>query len=352
MSGRVRLLTELAGCFVLMVCLISANSNDARLLVPTGDIICNHEFHVTEMEVECESCHPDITSSTKASDKNLPTMENCGDCHDVEDDENCGMCHRDTDEPLELANPPRPINFNHKVHLDNKVNCTLCHGAVAATEKLTEKNMPKMAVCMNCHDGNRASSECALCHGTRLTLKDLHPGDWRHQHGEIATFKRDYCVSCHKKESYCVDCHSGDNLTRMTHDLNYRYTHGLDARAKENRCLTCHDARSFCNDCHLRERRMPLEHSTANWRDRHGLAAISDVENCSICHDTPDPTCARSGCHTDRDGVRGTDPAIHKADIGRFDMHGGWHDNDNYFCYQCHTPTNEPGTGFCGYCHD
>ena len=71
--------------------------------------------------------------------------------------ENCGMCHKDPDDPLDLFNPPRPINFNHQVHLSGGTNCTFCHGSVATTDILTESNMPKMALCMNCHTGRKAN---------------------------------------------------------------------------------------------------------------------------------------------------------------------------------------------------
>ena len=347
MNKRPIIIVSMLSFIVMLTAIAWAGSNQARLIVPTGDIIFDHQLHVTEMEVECDACHPDIESSALANDKNLPTMENCEDCHDIDDDENCGMCHKDPDDPLDLFNPPRPINFNHQVHLSGGTNCTYCHGSVATTDILTESSMPKMALCMNCHTGRKASSECAVCHGSRLTLTDLHPPDWRHQHGPIASFERDYCLSCHQKESYCVACHQGDNLTRQTHALNYAYTHGLDARSKESRCATCHDTRSFCNDCHTREQQMPLEHSTANWKDKHGLAAVTDIENCVVCHDTPDPTCARSGCH-----VEGTGHRIHSKDIGRFDSEGEWHEDENYFCFQCHTNTGREGSGFCGYCHD
>jgi nitrate reductase cytochrome c-type subunit len=35
-----------------------------------------------------------------------------------------------------------------------------------------------------------------------------------------------------------------------------------------------------------------------------------------------------------------------------FDMHGPWHSDEGYYCYQCHVSTHEGGVGFCGYCHD
>ena len=208
-----------------------------------------------------------------------------------------------------------------------------------------------MPVCMRCHDGVRAESGCALCHQSRQTLADIHPSVWKHQHAEQAVLDPDWCAACHQQEKFCIDCHRGDNLTGDIHDLNYRFTHGLDAQGKESDCSRCHDRRAFCNECHDSENRMPLAHSTISWLAEHGAAARRDIENCASCHEADDPTCARSGCHRDSDGLRGTDPRFHSSDPGRFDSHGPWHGDDDYFCFTCHTSTHQPGAGFCGYCH-
>jgi hypothetical protein len=32
-------------------------------------------------------------------------------------------------------------------------------------------------------------------------------------------------------------------------------------------------------------------------------------------------------------------------------IHGPWHSDPGYFCFQCHTNTSRSGQGFCGYCH-
>jgi hypothetical protein len=34
-----------------------------------------------------------------------------------------------------------------------------------------------------------------------------------------------------------------------------------------------------------------------------------------------------------------------------FEGRGGWHSDLGYYCYQCHTNSNQAGSGFCGYCH-
>ncbi|MDF1544413.1 MAG: cytochrome c3 family protein [bacterium] len=324
----------------------------ATLEVPPSDIIFSHQFHVGDQEIDCESCHTEISSSDKAATHNLPTMDECSACHDVEDDETCGICHRNSEEPSGFSEPERSVLFNHARHLENEITCQKCHAAIATSEKSSSDNLPKMALCMNCHDGGKLSNDCALCHGDQLVLEDIHPSGWKNEHGDRAAVEREWCTGCHRGESSCLECHRGDNLNGNIHDLNYRYTHGLEAKGKSIECSRCHENKQFCVSCHENEIRMPLRHSLLSWRTNHGLAARMDVENCAACHEAGETTCARSGCHTDRDGIRGTDNKIHDADAGRFSFGGEWHDDNSYFCYQCHTNTNQRGDRFCGYCHN
>ncbi|MCK5033768.1 MAG: hypothetical protein KAS18_09045, partial [Calditrichia bacterium] len=59
----------------------------------------SHKLHTIDEEQECSDCHESATNSLSGSDNLLPGMENCGDCHDIEDEKNCNMCHSDVDDP-------------------------------------------------------------------------------------------------------------------------------------------------------------------------------------------------------------------------------------------------------------
>ncbi len=54
----------------------------AKLELATSDLIFSHQFHVQKQEVECTACHVSIEESALANDKNYPTMDECGACHD------------------------------------------------------------------------------------------------------------------------------------------------------------------------------------------------------------------------------------------------------------------------------
>ena len=313
-----------------------------------SDIIVSHANHA---DLACTDCHAAIRESGAAEDRNFPAMDACASCHEIDDEKNCGMCHKNPNEPRSSPHPERNILFSHAKHLGRGAECAACHGDVATSTASLEKYMPSMRQCFSCHDGVKTSNACAVCHGDRLSLVDIHPGEWRHQHSSLAALDRDWCMQCHSRDMSCLECHRGDNLLGNIHDLNYRYTHGLDAKSKLFDCAACHDTGSFCNACHERENRIPLLHSTVGWLTDHGRAARRDVETCAACHESSDPTCSRGGCHRDADGMRGTDPRFHAPGMTMFGQHGVWHGDEGAYCFRCHTDTRRPGEGFCGYCH-
>jgi predicted CXXCH cytochrome family protein len=318
----------------------------------SGDIKFAHAIHVAEQGIDCRSCHTKIDSSKLALDDNYPAMTVCGDCHDeVNDEDKCGICHRNSAEPSSYSEIKRAIQFSHTAHLTQKLDCSFCHNGIDSSNQISVEDMPKMSLCLDCHDNIKADSGCKICHSNQITLGDIHPVGWRNEHGDRADTDGDWCLGCHKQNSTCVECHRGDNLTAKTHASNYEFSHGLDAKSKSTDCRKCHDETTFCDNCHIAKNRMPLRHSLLSWRVEHGVAAQSDPENCTSCHDAADPTCARVGCHTDFDGVRGNAPKIHRDD-SELRMHGPWHSDPGYFCFQCHTNTSQAGSGFCGYCHD
>ena len=55
--------------------------------------------------------------------------------------------------------------FSHRRH--DKLPCRTCHPAVEQSERTADVNLPRHAVCVQCHaDGvaQSAGTECVLCH--------------------------------------------------------------------------------------------------------------------------------------------------------------------------------------------
>ncbi len=94
----------------------------------------------------------------------------CGKCHEVSYGEGKG--------PLNWAVVPAAVNknwlprgrFDHSAHSD-MLKCDSCHAA-GSSKKATDVLLPKIAVCKNCHGGekvsNKVSSTCITCHDFHL----------------------------------------------------------------------------------------------------------------------------------------------------------------------------------------
>jgi len=360
----------------------------------------SHAFHVTEAGVACIDCHKGAATSTKASDNLRSGHDNCVGCHEEQINSACGYCHRDTTNIHAAPAPPRDIMFSHAAHTAMKgVECASCHPGLDKIEYAGPANMPAMTTCTTCHNNVRATSTCESCHTsfTNLIPRDHLLADFKKQHkqrsrlGELDVS----CATCHT-QNFCADCHAGASFIQfgrsalmtepsprsssssdspqqmnlqMAHSMNYRYTHGIDAKAKTSDCVSCHSTQNFCAECHavgdnLTPGQTPASHVSLGFTTvgvgsgggRHAELARRDIESCSSCHDARggDPVCIT--CHTDADGIRGTDPKTHPGGFMSGEENGAWHSDPGAACYNCHTDMNaQPGgvagKGFCGYCH-
>ncbi len=361
----------------------------------------SHGYHLTEAGAECSDCHGAVWESESMLDRLIPTEETCGECHDVEDEEECSTCHYDNVQTLLVPTKPT-LYFNHKLHMKEKMECESCHKGLEDVNYSFESTelLPEMESCFaECHGENAiADNNCQTCHiSTVALLPDNHKEvDFFDNHKFLADDPDENCGMCHNN-SFCESCHVStnaiveinsasdfytpysphsftDNAKKQqivrVHNLNYVYTHGIDAKGKETECLTCHQDEMFCVECHNSQTEdfalsgfVPLSHSQPGFTTigvgsgggEHAILAKRDIESCASCHDTEgaDPSCIL--CHSDPDGIKGTNPKTHETNY-MHDVEGDWHTSEGSVCYDCHTdfnarPDGQAGIGFCGYCH-
>lgn len=269
------------------------------------ELIFSHKKHVG-MEFECLTCHDSVEGSESGEDNNLPNMDVCMVCHDGETaSEECDACHTNPDDPQTY---PRVDNYHkmfaHRTHLERDTECAVCHVGVSEVEIATVANLPRMQVCMQCHQASLALQDCETCHEDyRLLRPESHSNLWVSIHRDQAKIDQTGCADCHGQD-YCQSCHQTENLDGLVHDLNYMYNHSQDARVKAVECMSCHETRDFCSDCHRQEMVMPVSHSKIDWSNslpgdggRHKSEAGFDLESCAACHEIQegDPICA--DCH-------------------------------------------------------
>ena len=393
-----------SGAFILILSFLFFTGfvvNEDRTEENKKRINFSHQLHA-EM-TDCASCHSNVEESKSLTDNLLPEgHESCESCHDVEDDENCAMCHVDeTYEPL-VRSAASSLIFSHKYHLEEyELECTECHKGLDEVDYSYEsKNVnPPMMQCYQCHDNQKiATNECEACH---ISTADLLPQDHKQvsflQNHKFKVDSKDaQCAMCHG-DSFCQACHAAttgldeanlsddfytpyqphnyiDNAKEQkimrVHDFNYRYTHGIDANTNSSSCLSCHNRETFCNECHqveggdfALEGMVPESHQDPNFTTfgrgtgggEHAVLAKRNIESCAACHDPAgaDPNCIL--CHTDSDGIEGTNPKTHETGFMSGEQ-GDWHTDQGSLCYNCHLDANarpggQFGQGFCGYCH-
>jgi hypothetical protein len=188
----------------------------------------SHEKHIAK-ELNCETCHGDVSQNQAGQQASFPDMVVCMDCHrsnSVSQGQDCYTCHT-KDEQLKPATHNLAFMHSHSDMAPNNINMT------------------------------SGSKTCNTCHSPQ----------------------------------YCEDCHNGENIDRSIHPLNFEFTHALAAQSKTTDCTSCHEDQSFCNSCHVQNNLMPQNH-TAGWTNRipgdggrHSFEASIDLENCMSCHE-------------------------------------------------------------------
>jgi hypothetical protein len=346
----------------------------------------NHAVHL-EAGADCTTCHDAARKSTKASDRNLPKHPECEVCHDiqaaargkkVDPPASCNYCHPGFDPTVQIT--PAPIDlptpnlkFNHKVHVDRKIECTTCHGKMRDVTLATRMQLPKMVTCLDCHDGSQASSACTTCHLERApgrlqlafasgALRPMqgnpfgldHGPRFEFNHGTRASTDRQTCMQCHA-ESECQQCHNSLQKPLSIHPNDYITTHPLQARIDSPRCEGCHRLQSFCAACHertgvglnadpsFRSRNVRVHPNYDQWvscatgascPQHHGIAASRDIRQCISCH--REETCLV--CHAERNRF----PAGFQAQVNNPHPDG--------FAQSCRSPASKNSRA-CLKCH-
>jgi len=150
--------------------------------------------------VVCESCHPELIPLWKNSHGHPAGETSCFACHShgtriipdswnilrhvrdqisppeyLADDgltnQRCLDCHQDV---WELGYEPKKkvINFTHRYHIQEGLNCVDCHRNAGHAYMTGSTNRPTVTECLDCHikefTGQPKSAKCLNCHDVML----------------------------------------------------------------------------------------------------------------------------------------------------------------------------------------
>ena len=132
------------------------------------------------------------------------------------------------------ASPKQPIDFPHRSHTENQIDCVFCHEFV---EDNASAGIPQTELCGTCHMAMAQDSEATQT--LMEYVESNEPIPW------VPLYELpDYSVFPHKwhvrAEVACEECHGsiGDSLTATRHvvpDMEW--------------CLDCHEQRGATEDC-------------------------------------------------------------------------------------------------------
>ena len=108
-----------------------------------------------------------------------------------------GACLRCHESILDGVTVARSVSMRHSDVLELGQACIDCHNTEGHGKQITRPQYPSMSQCIVCHDDERASAECSLCHGD-----DVGVAVRRLARPYAQTFtERQDCRGCHPMES-------------------------------------------------------------------------------------------------------------------------------------------------------
>ena len=131
-------------------------------------IAFSHAQHVTEIGLDCQTCH---VYARRGPIAGIPSVEVCAGCHEqvLSDQPQIleVLAFWEAEQPipwLRVHDLPDHVRFTHKRHVLAGVDCAECHGNVASMEIAVQVESLSMGWCVTCHQQRDASIDCLTCH--------------------------------------------------------------------------------------------------------------------------------------------------------------------------------------------
>jgi len=163
-GGLVCVSSAVAAVLILMY-ILPIDFSKSSTLQP---IIFSHKLHAGSNGIPCLYCHRYTDKSPVAG---IPSVADCRACHRYISPEAPQikklMGYWDKREPIpwvRVNSLPDHVYFPHMMHIRASIDCSTCHGDVAAMERISRTASLKMGWCLGCHRQHKASIDCWTCH--------------------------------------------------------------------------------------------------------------------------------------------------------------------------------------------
>ncbi|MBD3182756.1 hypothetical protein GF312_10720 [Candidatus Poribacteria bacterium] len=236
----------------------------------------SHKVHLEEGH-KCIRCHESIPSSSIASDRNLPSMKICSECHEIEPLE-CSLCHFNlgSGEYVPASHDKAMWTIWHKNQAErNDDLCSDCHRGDVKLQ-LDQDMIPEPG-----HSLDQKIEECSKCHMGDIR-PNRHGNNYVLNHGVNAKINSQRCNVCHKRAE-CIDCHEAVDFETRIHPAGWvNMGHIAPARNNLSTCVDCHDEQT-CMVCHFE-----ISPHPADWKSRLSFGYSRqhrDSSACMKCHE-------------------------------------------------------------------
>ena len=155
---------------LMMAGFIAAFAQSERKLLPgpVQPIAFSHKLHAGAQGLKCATCHKNPEPGERMG---LATAGLCMQCHeetkaDAPEIQKLATYAKEKREIKwrRVYEIPSYVFFSHRSHLTAGASCATCHGEVKELEQMYKAKEINMASCMNCHQANKASTDCSYCH--------------------------------------------------------------------------------------------------------------------------------------------------------------------------------------------
>jgi hypothetical protein len=164
--------------------------------------------------------------------------------------ERCWQCHTQLRKKYRVGSMAN-LSDTHSIHLNKGYNCTDCHAEAVHPDNLLESGMPKMIACITCHEQEKVTTECGVCHldvqRHQSVIADL---------GGLPLSEQGSCATCHP-------------LVKM-------YDNKISHKVAIDNVGGWKGSNAVCNQCHPRQAK-DMEH-TVHARLKSEVKKIKDVK--------------------------------------------------------------------------